>query len=286
MSQPRQSLRSLLQGEPFLAADCFSALTGRIVQKIGFKAAYMGGHATSMMNLAIPDFGAFTTTEMIELSGRVAEVIDIPLIVDADQAGESIVELYRTIKRYIRAGVAALHIEDEIAPKHSAWDGPLLPVEDMSARVAAAAEARTDPDFVLIVRTDELYREGGGGSGSLDEAIRRGIAYARAGADVFLPTFATEEQLGRIAEEVPIPIAGYGKLFKGMQLGLGGGSTAIAAAAVYKAMMYFYEHGEMPGEMAEGLPDEEELMDQPLYDNVVRQWAQSTGRPLRRAREG
>jgi 2-methylisocitrate lyase-like PEP mutase family enzyme len=63
MSQPRQVLRSLLEGEPFLAADCFSALTGRIVQKIGFKAAYMGGHATSMMHLAIPDFGVFTTAE-------------------------------------------------------------------------------------------------------------------------------------------------------------------------------------------------------------------------------
>jgi 2-methylisocitrate lyase-like PEP mutase family enzyme len=276
----------LLKGEPFLAADCFSPLTGRILQQIGFKAAYMGGHATSMMNLAIPDFGVFTTTEMIELSGRVAEAIDIPLIVDADQAGESIVELYRTIKRYVRVGVAAVHIEDEIAPKHAAWDGPLLPIEDMAARIAAATEARPDPDFVIIVRTDELYREGGGGTGSLDEAIRRGVAYAQAGADVFLPTFATEEQFERIAQEVPIPIAGYGKLLKGMQLGLGGGSTAIAAAAVYKAMTYFYEHGEIPREAMEGLPDAAELMDQPLYDNVVRRWAQATGRPLRPAPEG
>jgi 2-methylisocitrate lyase-like PEP mutase family enzyme len=276
----------LLQGEPFLAADCFSALTGRIVEEIGFKAAYMGGHATSMMQLAIPDFGVFTTTEMIELSGRVAEAIDIPLIVDADQAGESIVELYRTIKRYIRAGVAGVHIEDEIAPKHSAWDGPLLPIEDMSARIAAACEARTDPDFVIIVRTDELYRDGGGGTGSLDEALRRGVAYAEAGADVFLPTFATEEQFERIAAELPIPIAGYGKLLKGMQLGLGGGSTAIAAAAVYKAMTHFFQHGEIPREMMEGLPDAERLMDQPHYDEVVRKWAEATGRPLRPAPEG
>ena len=179
MSEPRQTLRALLQGEPFLAADCFSALTARIVQKVGFKAAYMGGHATSMMNLAIPDSGVFTTTEMIELSGRVVEAIDIPLIVDADQAGDSIVELYRTIKRYDRVGVAGVHIEDEIAPKHSAWDGPLLPVEDMSARIAAACEARNDPQFVIIVRSDELYRVGGGGTGSLDEAIRRGVAMPR-----------------------------------------------------------------------------------------------------------
>jgi 2-methylisocitrate lyase-like PEP mutase family enzyme len=181
--------------------------------------------------------------------------------------------------------VSAVHIEDEIAPKHSAWDGPLLPVEDMSARIAAAAAARTDPDFVIIVRTDELYRDGGGGTGSLDEAMRRGVAYAKAGADVFLPTFATEDQFERIAAEVPVPIAGYGKLLKGMQLGLGGGSTAIAAAAVYKAMTHFFEHGEIPRDMMEGLPDTAGLIDQPLYDDVVRNWAQATGRPLRPAPE-
>ena len=281
MSEQSKALRSLLAGEPFFAADCFSALTGRIIEKIGFKAAYMGGHATSMMHLAIPDSGVFTTTEMIELSGRVVEAIDIPLIADADQAGEAIVELYRAIKRYDRAGVAGVHIEDEIAPKHSAWDGPLQPVEDMVSRISAACEARVSSDFVIIVRSDELYSVGGGGTGSLDEAIRRGVAYAEAGADVFLPTFATEEQLERITAEVPIPVAGYGKLVKGLQLGLGGGSTAVAAAAVYRASSYLYEHGEIPKEMFEGLVDSPGLIDQALYDGVVREWAVRTGRPLR-----
>jgi 2-methylisocitrate lyase-like PEP mutase family enzyme len=281
VSEASKTLRSLLRGEPFFAADCFSALTGRIIQRIGFKATYMGGHATSMMHLAIPDFGLFTTTEMIELSGRVVEAIDIPLIADADQAGESIVELYRAIKRYDRAGVAGVHIEDEIAPKHAAWDGPLLAVEDMSARIRAACDARLDSDFVIIVRTDELYSEGGGGSGSIDEAIRRGIAYAEAGADVFLPTFATEEQFERIAAEVPIPLAGYGTIVNGMQLGLGGGSTAVAAAAVYKFASHIYEHNEMPREMMESEVNAEELIDGQLYDGVVRSWVEQTGRPLR-----
>jgi 2-methylisocitrate lyase-like PEP mutase family enzyme len=281
VSEASKTLRSLLGGEPFFAADCFSALTGRIIERIGFKAAYMGGHATSMMHLAVPDFGVFTTTEMIELSGRVVEAIDIPLIADADQAGEAIVELYRAIRRYDRAGVAGVHIEDEIAPKHSAWDGPLLPVEDMSARIRAACDARLDSNFVIIVRTDELYSEGGGGSGSIDEAIRRGIAYAEAGADVFLPTFATEEQFERIAAEVPIPLAGYGTIVQGMQLGLGGGSTAVAAAAVYKFASHIYEHNEMPREMMESEVNAEELIDGQLYEGIVRSWAEQTGRPLR-----
>jgi 2-methylisocitrate lyase-like PEP mutase family enzyme len=285
MFEQRKVLRALLAGEPFIAADCFSALTGRIVQKVGFKAAYMGGHATSMMHLAIPDCGTFTTTEMIDLSARVAEAIDIPLIADADQAGEAIVEMYRAIKRYDRVGVAGVHIEDEIAPKHSAWDGPLLPIEEMAARISAACEARTDPDFVIIVRSDELYRVGGGGTGSLDEAIRRGVAYAEAGADVFLPTFATEEQLARITAEVPVPVAGYGKLLEGLQLSLGGGSTAVAAAAVFKASTYLFEHGEIDPSLFENAPDMSDLIDQPLYDGVVRSWTERTGRPLRSAPE-
>ena len=125
---------------------------------------------------------------------------------------------YRTVRRYEQVGVAGVHIEDEQAPKHSTFDGPLLTIADMQARIAAAVDARADPDFLLIARSDELYSQGGGGTGSLDEAVRRGIAYAEAGADVYLPTFAPAEDLARIADEVPIPIAGYGQLVAGVVL--------------------------------------------------------------------
>jgi 2-methylisocitrate lyase-like PEP mutase family enzyme len=109
------ALRSLLAaGEPFIAADCYSALTGRIVQQVGFPAAYMGGHATGMMHYAVPDCGVLTTTEMVEQAARVAAAISIPLIVDADQAGESVADVHRTIRAYERVGVAGVHIEDEI----------------------------------------------------------------------------------------------------------------------------------------------------------------------------
>ena len=79
-----------------------------------------------MMHYAIPDNGVFTPTEMIEQAGRVAEAIAIPLIVDADQCGETVADVYRSIQRYEHAGVAGIHMEDEIPPKHSKWDGPLL----------------------------------------------------------------------------------------------------------------------------------------------------------------
>jgi len=278
----RQALRALMNGEePFIAADCYSALTGRIVEHVGFKAAYMGGHATGMMHYAIPDNGVFTPTEMIEQAARVAEAISIPLVVDADQAGESVADVYRSVGRYERVGVAGIHIEDEIAPKHSAYDGPLLPIADMQARIAAAVEGRCDPDFVIIVRTDELYSEGGGGTGSLEETIRRGIAYAEAGADAFLPTFATEEQIPQIAAEVKIPIGMYGKITPGMQFSLFTGfGTAAAARSHHELATYLLEHGELPP-VAFGFPDKDILINQGPYDGIVRMWAERTGRSVR-----
>ena len=138
----RQELRSLIAGDPFMAAECYSALSARIIEDVGFPAAYMGGHGTSMMHYAIPDNGVFTPTEMIEQAGRVAEAITIPLIVDADQCGETVADVYRSIQRYEHAGVAGIHIVDEIPPKHSKWAGPLLSIADMQARIRAAVAAR------------------------------------------------------------------------------------------------------------------------------------------------
>jgi 2-methylisocitrate lyase-like PEP mutase family enzyme len=282
MTGPRQALRQLIDGpETFVAADCYSALTGRVIERVGFPAAYMGGHATGMMHYAIPDCGVLTPTEMIEQAGRVAEAISIPLIVDADQAGESVADVHRSIRRYEHAGVAGIHMEDETTPKHSTYDGPLLPVADMQARISAAADARRDADFVVIARCDELYDEGGGGSGSLEETIRRGVAYAEAGADAFLPTLASEEQLATIASEVSIPVAAFGRLVPGVKFSLWTGfGTAAAARVHYELATRLLEDGDLPVEVA-AMPDKDLLIDQGGYDDLVRTWAQRTGRPVR-----
>ena len=282
MTTTRQAPRQLMNGsEPFIAADCYSALSGRIIEHIGFKAAYMGGHATGMMHYAVPDSGVLTPTEMVEQASRVAEAISIPLIVDADQAGDSVADVYRSVARYEHAGVAGIHIEDEMTPKHSAFDGPLLPIADMQARIAAAIKGRKDPDFVIIVRTDELYSEGGGGSGSLEETIRRGVAYAEAGADAFLPTGATEEQLSEILAAVKLPIGAYGKLTEGLKFSLFTGFGTSAAARVhYQLATELFETGELPRSAFE-MPEKDILINQGPYDGIVREWAERTGRPVR-----
>jgi 2-methylisocitrate lyase-like PEP mutase family enzyme len=283
--RPTEALRSLIDaGRPFMAADCYSALTGRIVEQAGFEAAYMGGHAVSMMHYAVPDCGIFTPTEMIDQARRVADALTIPLIVDADQAGESVTDVFRSVKGYERAGVAGIHIEDEIPPKHSTWDGPLMPIADMQARIAAAAQARTDAAFVLIARCDELYQDGGGGTGSVDEAVRRGIAYAEAGADLYLPTFAAREDLTRIATEVPIPIVGYGPLLDGIRIALSTGwGVAGAARSHQRWAAYLRQHGDLPPE-AFGFDDKDQLIDQDVYDQITAGWAARTGRPVRSTR--
>jgi 2-methylisocitrate lyase-like PEP mutase family enzyme len=270
-----------MQGEPFLAGDCYSALTARIVQLVGFPAAYMGGHSTGMMHHAIPDYGVFTPTEMIEQAARVAESIDIPLVVDADEAGETVDSVYRTIRRYDRAGVAGVHIEDEAHPKHSPFDGSLIPVEEMQARISAAVDGRRSDDFVVIARCNELQVANGGGTGSQDEAIRRAAAYAEAGADAFLPTFADEEQIAAIAAEVSIPVGGYGPLLPQMKFSLFTGyGTAVAARAHLEMSQYVLEHGTLP-EGFQGVPMKAELLEEPRYDELIRRWARQTGRPVR-----
>jgi 2-methylisocitrate lyase-like PEP mutase family enzyme len=277
----RAQLRALLAGEPFIAADCYSALTARILQDVGFPAAYMGGHATGMMHYAIPDDGSLTPTEMIDQAGRVAEAIDIPLIVDADQGGETVADVHRTIRLLGRAGVAGVHMEDEVPPKHSRWDGPLMPLADMQARLRTAVDARIDDDFVLIARCDELHDVTGGGSGSLDETIRRGVAYAEAGADVFLPTFATPEQIAAVAAEVPVPVAGFGGLVPHLACALATGWGTASAARVHRQWaIHLRDHGELPPD-AFDFPDKQAAIRQPEHDQVVAAWAIATGRPLR-----
>jgi 2-methylisocitrate lyase-like PEP mutase family enzyme len=281
MSQQTEALRALMESGPFLAVDCNTALTARVVEMVGFAAAYMGGHATGMMHYAVPDCGVLTTTEMVDQASRVAEAVSIPVIVDADQAGESVADVHRTIRRYEQVGIAGVHIEDEITPKHSPFDGPLMSVVDMQARIEAAVGARRDPNFVVIARCDELYSIGGGGTGSLDEAIRRGVAYAEAGADAFLPTFATPEQVAAIVEAVPIPVVGFGPLVDGLSFSLFTGfSTSSAVAAHFRWASHLLQHGELPPEAFE-MPNKAELIRQPDYDQVVATWADRTARPIR-----
>jgi methylisocitrate lyase len=291
---PGATLRELFKGEPFLAGDCNCALTARIVEEVGFPVAYMGGHSTGMLHYAIPDYGVITPTEMIDQARRVAEVIDIPLVADADEAGESVDNVFRTIRRFEAAGLAGVHIEDEIHPKHSTYDGPLLTISEMQRRIEAATKGRRSDDFVIFARCNEFqstdpkglgYLPAGGGSGSLEEMIRRGVAYEEAGADALIPVFATEDDLKAISAEVSIPLGDYQGLTPGLQFSLFTGyGTAGLASLHLELATYVLEHGHLPKDRIKGVPMKDVLLKVPLYDAVINDWAEKSGRPTRALR--
>jgi 2-methylisocitrate lyase-like PEP mutase family enzyme len=285
MPMPGEKLRALIDsGEHFIAAEAYSALTGRIVQSVGFKAAYLGGHACSAFHYAVPDNGVFSQVEQIDQASRIARVIDIPLIADADTLGETVADAYHFTRRYIHAGIAGFHVEDEVNPKHSKHVNGLCSIEDMQWRIDAAVRARRDVggDIVIIARCDEMYtsERGGGGTGDIDEAIRRGNAYAEAGADalVFPPL---PDPIPRLAEEMEIPVCTLGFNIPGTAFTLSTGWGWVTAAANHLKMAKELMETGTVSSANYNFPEKYDLIEHPLYDGLIEEWAQKTGRKTR-----
>lgn len=283
MSNQARKLRALIAGgEHFVAAEAYSALTGRIVESVGFKAAYLGGHACSAFHYAMPDNGIFSQVEQIEQAARIAEAMDIPLIADADTLGETVADAYHFTRRYVRAGIAGIHVEDEVNPKHSTWSGGLCPIEDMQARIAASVRARGDADLVIIARCDEMYPDArrGGGTGSVEAAIRRGKAYAEAGADALVFPLASPDAHGEIVPAVPVPVCTLGFDLPGTAFTLSTGWGWTGAAQLHLARAReLMETGTV--RMDPVLEGKDALIEQDLYDGLIRDWAEKTGRKTR-----
>lgn len=180
-SQKRRALRQLLQGTTAVQAPgIYDGYGARLVEQAGFPAVYMTGNGVSATLLGRPDVGLVDLTMMSDHARRVAASINIPLICDADTGYGNVVNVRRTITEFEAAGVAAIHMEDQVSPKRCAQmpgDRTVLDFDEAVAKVAAASAARSDQDFVLIARTDSA------GALGLQEAIRRTQAFAKAGAD-------------------------------------------------------------------------------------------------------
>lgn len=190
--------RELLAAEPYLfTTGIYDAISAKIAQRCGLKVVYLSGYSASLSLLARADLGFPTMTEMTELAARIVSAIDIPLIADADEGYGNALILQRTVYEYERAGVAGIHIEDQRAPKrcgHLAGKY-VIPLDEAVGKIRAAVRAKSDPDFFLIARTDARGAVGG----SLEEAIRRGRAYADAGADMVWAEFGSPDRADPIA---------------------------------------------------------------------------------------
>ncbi|WP_424139480.1 isocitrate lyase/PEP mutase family protein [Roseomonas chloroacetimidivorans] len=203
MSRHTRTLRELMRGPELLVAPGVAdALNARLVGRMGFQAVYMTGAGTAATRLGRPDIGLLSVTEMVDNAERIADAASVPLIADADTGYGGVMNVQRTIRAYERAGVAGVHIEDQVWPKRCGHlDGKaVVPAEEMAAKIRAACDARHDPDFVVIARTDALAVEG------FERAMDRARLYEAAGADmIFIEAPRTLEQLRAIPAAFGVP---------------------------------------------------------------------------------
>lgn len=238
MSKTARLRALLLTPGVTIVPEAYSVFTARLAEINGFEAIYVGGNMMAGMYLGIEDWGLIDTAELVEIGGRIARGVSVPAIVDADQGGETALNAYRSVTAYERAGIAGLHIEDTKNPKHMGQGkSELMALDEMLLRIAAAVDARSDPDFVIIARSDCLIL--GSNRGDADEAIRRGIAFAKAGADAFFCVGMKSDQVERIAAGVPIPLIALNIPLPAVRdTGL---KMDIHAVQVYQAAAKLYE---------------------------------------------
>jgi len=185
---------------PVVAPGAFNALFALLIAEAGFPAVYLSGAGVANSLLGRPDLGIATMDEMVMVAERVCEVVEIPVIADGDTGYGGVHNVARTVARYERAGVAAIQLEDQLFPKKCGHfeDKEVVSKGEMLERIAAARDARSGPDGILIIaRTDAR------GPIDLDEAIDRACAYGEAGADIlFVEAPSSREELARIGTEV------------------------------------------------------------------------------------
>jgi len=196
-----RALATLKQG--LVVPGAYDGVSVRLVERAGYPVVYMTGYGTSASRLGLPDMAFAGLGEMVDHARNLAAAVGIPLIADADTGYGNALAVRRTVRLYESAGVAALHLEDQVAPKRCGHltGHQVIPLAEFEGKIRAAVEARTDPDFLIIARTDAISAAG------FDEALRRGEAAARAGADVlFIEAPRTEEQIERVAREFDTPL--------------------------------------------------------------------------------
>ena len=197
--KPTARFKQLLNsGEMIVAPFIMNALHAKIAESVGFNAIYMTGSGTSAER-GYPDVGLLTQTEMVQNARYIADAVEIPVISDADTGYGNPLNVYRTVKEYESAGVAAIHIEDQLFPKKCGFfDGKeVIPPEEMVEKLRAAQDARSDPDFTVIARCDAYAVNG------WEDTVQRCNAYVEAGADmVFVDGIKSVDDLHMYASDL------------------------------------------------------------------------------------
>jgi 2-methylisocitrate lyase-like PEP mutase family enzyme len=199
----KRTLPALLKsGATIVAPGAYDAFSARLIARQGFPAVYLTGYGTTASLLARPDIGFITLNDMCSVVRNICNVIDVPLIADAESGFGNAVNLARTVREYEQAGAAAIHLEDQIVPKKhgNSLTPSVVPCDEHAARIRCAVKCRRSNDFLIIGRTDCIQGLG------IDEAIRRGNEYRKAGADIiFIHGIASREELLAVGKAVRGP---------------------------------------------------------------------------------
>lgn len=272
MDGPARLRELLAGGRPIVAPGAYDALSARLIEEAGFAVVYMTGFGTTASLIGRPDVGLLTMTEMVGNARRIAAAVELPVIADADTGYGNALNVIRTVREYEAAGVAGIHIEDQVSPKRCGhMEGKqVVPAATMVDKVRAAVEARHNPDFVLIARTDARAVEG------LDAAIDRARRYLDAGADVlFVEAMRSDAEIERVAAEfrgVPLvfnwaeggktPPQDFERLRAlGFRLVLCPLSALLAATGAIREVLARIERDGTPVEAVHGLPGFGEFTD-------------------------
>jgi isocitrate lyase len=197
-------LRNLLKSRPYIyTSGVYTPLQAKLAQMIGFETVYLSGYSASLGYLGKADLGLLSMAEMVHTARLISSAVEIPVIADADDGYGSAIVAMRTVREFEKAGVAAIHVEDQKGPKRCGHlvGKTVLPFEEAVLKFKAVVSAKEDDDFIIIARTDALGAVGG----SLDEAIRRALAYAGVGVDMIWCEFDSPDQVDeaeRFAESI------------------------------------------------------------------------------------
>ncbi len=235
-----ESFRSAVQQEhPLQVIGAINAYTARMAQATGFRALYLSGGGVAANSLGMPDLGISTMEDVLVDVRRITDVTSLPLLVDIDTGWGSAFNIARTIRSMQRAGAAAVHMEDQVGSKRCGHrpGKELVPAAEMVDRIKAAVDARTDPEFVIMARTDALAGEG------LEAALDRVAAYVAAGADMIFAEAVTDLAMyPRFKRAAGVPILanitefGQTPLYTAKELGAAGVDIVLYCCAAYRAM--------------------------------------------------
>ena len=247
--------------QPLQVVGAITAYAAKMAEAVGFKAVYLSGGGVAANSLGIPDLGISTMEDVLTDANRITNATNLPLLVDIDTGWGGAFNIARTVKSFIKAGVAAVHLEDQVGQKRCGHrpGKECVPLGEMVDRVKAAVDARTDDQFVIMARTDATAAEG------IDSAIERAVAYVEAGADMIFPeAMKSLDDYRRFKAAVKVPILanltefGATPFFTTTELREANVDIALYCCGAYRAMnkaaLNFYETVRRDGTQKAAVP--------------------------------